>query len=833
MIGYLDYKDIMSDIFKDHDCVIEEPIAKLKGRKLGISFYEIIDDIIYDYVKQHSWEGALSSIKKKFVNHGIDTLFVMPGLKVTLQKDTLDAFWRIKHEWWKMELFKNLYSCQENTEGDSFLLALQDISDIYIVDAFTDFYATYHFKGFLVKIFTQQVKDSIVAPQMVGNQLLWLYDNSEVDAIMGNPTYFVYSGVDQLIKKVDYAQRKFYYYDLAKFAKCLNLTVNQTRSCINAAQMRFLLDEDLATSPKFLSASKNKVLEFKKNYREECEKRKKVFYETVEKMKAVLSGTETGMQLTKLISATLGLNKIDVTNYYNMFFKSPVITTKGEVLIYPEKRSLSKTFVLDTNCKELINFYSLGYVNDELFDLMNKCTNHTFSITPPRADSLESDCCITNFLLPHLKRSLTKVWMLCNKSMDQLTETTFNMRLQNGNLVPFTVEPEEIRLSTLYTANSHQHVSFYNCLNEFCTVLVKEESPVEIDRELSLSDNEMLFHAYLSLLQELKYINIKDEKVLVLGASLVKGGPSKFEEETILFFELFKLGIIKGDNFQPSNIENINKLTLERISGDATSFGGSEREEGSEDDTVTSDTQKEFLKALKNFEEFTTVQRSLTLYEIESSIDKVLVTFKQIKNQIYKERLANYKSLCMTMTEALSKKIHVINFLSKLFTLGDFKYVNPEKLTDYETHQFDQCLKLVSQTCYRALSASLLYVFMKTNTKHDLSIFDRAFRRLPFNYQGSPEVATIVKIVLTKFVVFKALEGEKYSYRHTLAAQIQRTSVEDSLDNKLNITDILLDRLAFIDHLVQICNYKKDSFEELIDSLLEARSFLQTYIDSS
>lgn len=134
MIGYLDLKDVFSEIFQDHNCVCEADITKLKGKKLGISFYEIINDLIVDVIKHNSWDNGLIEIRKKFDFYDIETLFVMPGLNISMGTNMQDAFWRIKHEWWKIELFKNLYETSRSNQADKFISSLSDIAEKYFFD---------------------------------------------------------------------------------------------------------------------------------------------------------------------------------------------------------------------------------------------------------------------------------------------------------------------------------------------------------------------------------------------------------------------------------------------------------------------------------------------------------------------------------------------------------------------------------------------------------------------------------------------------------------------------------------------------------------------------
>lgn len=833
MIGYLDLKDVLAEIFRDNNCVYEEEISKLKGRKVGISFYEIIGDLVLDIFKHKNWEGALMEIKKKFDYHEIETIFVFPGLSVQITKEMQDAFWRIKHEWWKLELFKNLYESTKIKQIGKFRTAIKEISTTYLFDGFTGFYVFHHIRSYLIKTFKEFTKDIIVAPQIVGTQLLWLYDNSVIDAVMGNPTFFMYNGIDNIISNIDHSKKKYYFYNLEKFAQKMNLSVSQARVCIMAAYIKFAQDKDLCSVPKFLSASRDRVMEFTKNYKSEIDKRKTIIYDIIEKLRGVVTGSETTMQITKLLVSTLGLNKIETANHYNMVMRSPVITSEGELIIYPEKRSLSKTFILDTNCRELVLFYSLGYIDDELFYLMNKVSDNNFSIKPPRADSMESDYCITNFMIPYLQKALYKIYVAFSKSEVRLIDTKFQLTLQNGNVIELNVEPEDIKLLTVYTSKSHEHVSFFNCLNEFCAALVKKEVPQEISKDFSLSENELLFYIYLSLLDELKYINLKEGKVLVLGASFVRGGPSRFEEQTLLFFELLKLGLVKGNRFHPSNIENINKLTIQDLSINNSVSKESTEAENKYDQPDLTPVQREFYQALKHFDELNTFQRSLTLYQIESNIDKVLETLKSIKHQVKRDSPEQFQFLNVAIDEGMSKHIHIITLLTKLITIGDFKYINPDKLTDYETQQVDQCIKVVSSTFYRKLAVDLIYVFLTTSTRNDMSILDRAFRRLPFNFVGSPEMAALFKIVFTKFVVLKTLQQHNCPYKIVLGEQIKRSNIEDSFNNEINLTAILKDRLEFLDFLINTCSYKQDSFKEIIESLEEAKGFLLDYINNS
>lgn len=475
--------------------------------------------------------------------------------------------------------------------------------------------------------------------------------------------FFVYSGIDQLIRDIDYTRKKFYFYDLEKFAVKLNLTIEQARLCILAVYIKFVLDKDLNSCPKFLCASKNKVLEFKANYKIEFEKRKQIIYDVIDKVRHLITGNENSVQYTRIISTALGVNKTDTVNFYNMIMRSPVLTSEGEVVIYPQKASLTKSLILDVRSKELVCFYSMGYIDDELFYLINKCTNHTFSIKAPRADSIESDNCIMNFLVPRIQKLIYKVCLITHMLIEKINEIEFNMRLQNGNLVEIRAEAEPIKLLTLQKIKQVDEIGFYHCLNEFCTALINKNDLQEIDKSFSLSENELIFYAYLNLLDDLKYINLKEKKVLILGAGLVKGGRSKFEEESLLFFELLKLGIIKGEQFQPSNIENINLLTVEELSlGNLRTYNSIESNSNEYEDELPT-AQSQFYQLLRHFENFSSLQRSLTLYQIESSIDKVLQTIQLIKTELRKENLSNYQLLSTHIDRSVRERIYVINRL--------------------------------------------------------------------------------------------------------------------------------------------------------------------------
>jgi len=482
--------------------------------------------------------------------------------------------------------------------------------------------------------------------------------------------------------------------------------------------------------------------------------------------------------------------------------------------------------------KEMLVYYSLGYIDDEIFTLINECTNHTLIIKPTRAVSLEADHCILNFYAPLLQESLYKILLITYGDNYKIEDQPFKLQFQGNKIIKLSLEEKKIQLWQIKGAKKLDKVSFYTCLKECSEHSSENDFIHRINIIDELDTNELLIHAFLSLLHRFKYINLEKNKISSLGTTFIKRGYFKFEKEIFLFFELLKLGFIKGDNFKPSNLEEIENID---IKGFTNSLVMSEKEcidfQHFPDEKFLNKKEKEFLKGLVNFHKMFCRRNKLSLYKIETSVDKIYESLSSVKVELRSLNLANYADVSREIDLYVVKNAFHIKILSKIAALSNYDYVNHSKLCDYDMYQFTEIVQYMALGLRHFLSSQLLYVFHKSNTKSKLSLLHKAFNKFPFSRLYAAECGALIKIIVIKSILYNFVKEKFGIVLHGILKEISCNHIASSynLDNKYE--QMISNSLIFVSTVIEFCKENLEQFSDIHSDLMICRELLVSYID--
>lgn len=832
MNGFIDLSDILKKIFVEHDSLVEEDIECLKNRKMAIHIDNMCSIILKGSNSNGSIEETIKNTRKTFKSNQIDTITVFNGLNIGVNDDLFRNTLVCSHSFWRLISAKLVHDTSKKTADKEFIDRYTNNFIISSNDAFIHYLTSLYFFRMIMKVYKNNNYDHIVAPQVTNNQLAYMLLEDEVDCICTNPTAFIYDGINQIIYDFDENNRKFRFYDLEKLARELNIKVNILRKVILAIIIYFTIDPNFGKNSKYVQTRLNNNNTLMESYKLEVDKRFKKAIFIIDILGAAFKDNEKPVDVVNTIVKILNIDRSQTNSLYNTLLRTPIINSQGQILIYPQKKALGKYFIIDLMNKDILTYYSLGYIDSELFYLLNNCTNNTLYIKPTRADSLEADFFILYFYIPSLQRALYRILLITHGRNYKLGNQEYKVKFKNNNIIKLDLEERKINLWTLINTKVINKVNFLNCLKHYYQNLEDFYNIKELNIHAELNTNELLIHIYITLLDELGYLNIDQKNISILGELFIKIEHSKFEEEVILFFELLKFGLIKGSKFSHSNLENIPNININ---------GLNESKVDPEVETIDINShyskelldsnQREFYSCLSNFEKMRNQNKSLTLYQIKSCTDKIYESIVYVKQELSSMNLINFKEICNEIDLFLSKKCYYVRILSKMATLANYDYVNHAKLCDFEMYQFTEIVQYMTLALRHSLCSQLLYTFHYSKSKYNLSLLHSTYNKLPFLKYYATECGALTKIIAVKSMLYIFVK-EKFNIN------LQNTFDEISLDQiksyynlHFRFEQMLKNTSTFTSIIVEYCKDRPEIFELIYNDLVKAKKILEKYIE--
>lgn len=246
----------------------------------------------------------------------------------------------------------------------------------------------------------EQNFDYIRAPQNITSQILWLLNNEKIDIVYGNLiSAFIYHNLkskgnfkySQIILNIDFENNIFKFIDIDLLAEKLNTTCDLLAlSICQTYLLSFFLKYQKFSF--FQELSTKKIQEGKIFWQEKKSLNKELIKLQIKQNKDENPKfTQSWKKYILWLSDFLKIDQNTINNVQKLFFSCPVITPEMEFPSFPGKKHLQKIpFKIDINWKkELTVLYCLGFMNEQVFQLINDATQHSISIFPFFSESFQ------------------------------------------------------------------------------------------------------------------------------------------------------------------------------------------------------------------------------------------------------------------------------------------------------------------------------------------------------------------------------------------------------------------------------------------------------------
>lgn len=805
MIGYSDFKDTIKNLFEEHGCVFTEKVSVLKDKKLGIDLTSYMNQFLTDLMQDHSMQEILGKFDKNMKDNGINYLTVNMGVSPLYDSFYQETIWKHCQIYTKIHFFKiltqmhNAFAIQQTTLDNFSKLFLSDSLTNLVFFRYMDLFISTELKKLGIK--------NLKAPQLIENQLVWMYHKDFVDCIYGSPIYFIYKDVSEVIYQINFSDGTFTYFDFDKLAAKMKISKEKLRRCLLGVLLFMMLNKEINSKNRLTQACNLSMPTFINNYDYWVKEQLELVKEVIEELSMKITDFETVESLCKVVAQKFNFNKEDVLAVKNLLMNAPVLTYKSDFQTYPLSDPAKHKFILDTSKKEVTVFFCLNYMADCLFSLVTECTSYSCFPSAYRADSKENGRVVANCSITYLNRYLYKMLMILHQKEENFKHLQFNIQTFNNEKHQVHPKPFKIELNSFKLQEIYDKIDFFDCLKEFEICLKNKREIDLLGEEAQLSQNESINTVYLSLLDEMGYIDIEQRKISPKGHQLLKAVSPKYQDKVLLFFEAIKHGTSEGWGFHETGaetpIKDKEKLNLDYINA-------------------------KFITSYQQFILIGSPQQNTSLYTLNANINKTFETMVSIRNKLFIELPKLNKTVINNIvSETIRKQCHFISIAAQVFILSDESYYNESVLFDYECQQFGDCLINISKAFYNKICVDLLYIFCKTKTKKDIYVFEESFKQFPFNKLHSPDLGSMIKVILVKYLLYKEFKKLKFKYSEELKNELSYSSIEKMTEKKGLFERMLVDRIEFVKNLLSIVKGDRKEFGWLIDLLTGTQLLLE------
>lgn len=817
MFGIFDFKDALNTLFSKNESVFECELSDLQNSKVAIdetslsyNFTQKVNNLDQGMVLPY--QTAVRNHFKHMKEANIDSTLVLSNNYWSNDKQYSEACNIEVRAYWKCFYFFILhYQIENEAERNSKLE-----NDANVLNCIFSDYSTSHQINRFYEIsqynsLQQTGIECLRAPIFQENQMLWLYQNDLADAIMSSPMLFIHQNIDQIISSFDFKNKKIYIYDIKSFADHYKLSLEQMRECLFSLLCFFIKRIENGEKLKLIKALMKTHSEIVNVYKTEANKNINLIDDFLHKSAEKLALSSNKLDFMFDCFQRLNLSAADFHRFQEKFFTREIITDKNEILHYPF--SFAENFKYSSFPKrlhEIIILYTKNLISDSIMFLLSSNFQNTYVFPLVHIQNFQTIKLKSTYLKNNFERSLFKLLSLSNFAPEEnyfiISSMGIKLALQTENLstissnfwemlndekfkTPDFEKPDFCDREIIKNVSKSEFLknefisikipqtdkiySLYESLNLFSEAVDKKLEFITFDQNSVCTCSEISLCVNLMTLQELEYINIQKKKISRIGKALVCFGNEANFEKTLIVLKFIKLNIF-------------DKKAEEQLMENFETFSSSSSEnrifKGQKNDSINSQHKtKELVEKMYKEGLFNT-------HKINSLESRVCIIDKQIYN--LKTLLNNSELFDQIYSLIQDKYRHKIDFISKFFVLS-WTEISIAGVADYECCLFFQKLNDIMLALYNIVSTNLALLVLKTETKKDISLPVRAFKKFPFIDGYSLEIGVLVKLVLTDYLIYKELVSRKHELSQTYINRLDSFYIDKTYNLPVDFLTIL------------------------------------------
>ena len=482
-------------------------------------------------------------------------------------------------------------------------------------------------------------------------------------------------------------------------------------------------------------------------------------------------------------------------------------------------------------------------ISGEIIFLLTKCHDHNLVFAAPKHDFVELRYAAEVYFKEHLEWALTQfLSMYPPKHGDQFWFKYFSEE-------PIQLKiSEEIEEFSLPGYHLQTPPTILNFLKQFY-LCIQKNPHVKVSPNHAVSEvNDYLFEIVVIILHRLKYLNLHQQSIFIPAAALVKASPQELEEELILLFELIRHNLL---------LEN---LVVEKY----PIFMSFEKftQNNKFDEILYSDSLCQLLKS--NFE-----RKAVTNIHSKSNSDLIGSSFDR-QNQsesksysIFQERpeilkLGLMKSLTIFYRAIKEFQYDYLDFyqLDTASLKADFVLsrafdevllhgllicsrvfcflVTDYSITDFYAYDFYNFLPLVltvQKSIRLIVDACKVRFYQGKLLEPGSNLHDRLEAKLPFRKNYSVDAGKLIKLILTKFIIFETLIRDRDPFAKILREQLSPAYLRAHFHIPFDMSAFLKKGKALIQALsVFLTTIQHMSESKIYNNILEPLPYINSIL---
>ena len=767
MLGIFDFKDALRMLFKMQEACKNRTLEDFRGKKLGIDF-RFLNYFILILKNWSDTSECMRFFKQKLAAYDIDFTVVFKGVEFFRQEYLIRPFYYIQWTREKYFFFNLIYQYLPFVDSEHRALLKQILSIRFLgrEDTFVLYSHYLQYQNYFRQAMETHDVAFLRAPQFIDNQLLYLLETKQVDYIKASPLGFLVGDLQSIIAEIDVDTGKVVTYEWEMFCQSLDMESKLLKRCLVGSMMYFLCHSSVKADNKFCKSITEKIENFPAKFHELAAANMKLVLRHIDFLKSRIDpDAPVDESFCIRIANLFNLEPQRVLDYCALLYNSIVMTPQGAFEKFPTSAALPSTKLLvNTKHPALLFMFCRQYMDEEIFNLMNDCLDHKAVVFNPRFEFVEFDFAYKSFFKDNLEQALSKIVA----ALPSEAGHSFKFRFFTDPIVALT--PQAFTLPVLAPRLApNMPVNCFTVMLSFYTALNKKE-PLQgfAEGEGRPSAARVLAYLRFAVMSSLGYCNQETKTILIPGAGLLEAGAHPFTDELVIMFELLRNALMKPDFFTQekpllSNYEDLMEdnvfESLIRTSEEAEQFLNefSIHDQSINDSIAGGPGSRESLPNVVgrlNRPNSSNLRQSLTkclnmYYKVIKDFQKDFVSWHQPQPLF----LATDEILTLAFRNSALVKVQII---SRVFTFACSNYVLDE-FFDIDSSRYEAIINIIKRGLNAQTIGSLIYFAYKTGKQADLPLLEETCKLALFRKNYSVAAGTLMKILLTKLLVYRAL----------------------------------------------------------------------------
>ena len=751
MTSFAIFNEFSQELFSRKKAVFTEDLSCLSGKRVGFDVRTIVYLFIEEYTKTPDTNTCM--IVEKFLANlrewRIDPVFVLGGVQVrnsilfNEKRDHMfSAYWDLKRRRFEADQQMETGMRKDELKRIRKLHRIVMRSDSKLIEDWIE-------DGVLVA-FEKNNVDYFRAVQLREHQLLSLYEDGLIDAIVGNPIIFLLSDIPNVIKDLNFNQKTFSFYDVATLANGLQCQNDQHfRRFLRFAMCVLDLETRFCKTLNFVGGLEkfrlSDILAKEKAFED-------MLYTSFTEHLTIFQNLRTrfdpdGEAIKAEFCKLLDVDVEDFESLLGVAEVSLYISAKAGEIRCSRPASQGSPEVLDVPGDVFCFLFALDMLTTHPFQILCKLPSDTVSVPIGLANCeqyKEIYYGIYKNSLEALLNGCPPIWGL----------PSVEYRLEGfGSSRAFSFVPRRRgTVQSFYCASSHAMIA--SCLREFVRKHRSAENYVRFSKASNLSKNGIVEHIFIGFLHATGFINLHSRSVSTLGELLSRFTNTPYIQELIYYIKLTEY-----------------RVTFPKL---------------------TDAVELEELERLRRECESNSINQALHLNSAElglSAFRKDLSEFCSIEEA---------RAICIPFSEEENQKIRLI---SRVFEIATHEKTWGEHL-DYDLMQFIVCFNKLRDAFNLLLTSDMLDLVFNTNTCSHLELLDQAKRQLLFKKYAFSGRGIFIKMWIGRYIGYTRCVGKIASVK-ALLPFIMPAHLMKSMRSEYNAAEYLKQGKGFFDVLSQ------------------------------